>query len=300
MSAQKRGLGRGLNALLGDAGIAPTPTRPVAQSEMSDASAEIVRDLAVDRIAPNPAQPRKHFDEGSLAELATSIAQYGVLVPIIVRARGERFEIVAGERRWRASALAKRATIPAILRKSDDGDAIEVAIVENLQRENLNPLEEAAGFAHLIEEYNFTQEQLAKRLGKSRPAIANALRLLALDDDIKKLLVEGAISAGHARALLAISPDVRGPLATRIVAEGLSVRSIEDLVRETAAPAPREHRADKREAQLSADERDFVQRLRERFGTAIVLVRSGVGGRIEVRFADENELLRIGDLLLHT
>lgn len=297
MSAQKRGLGRGLNALLGDAGVAPTPTRPTAHSAGTD-TADVVRDLSIERIAPNPAQPRKHFDQASLAELAESIAQYGVLVPIIVRARGDRFEIVAGERRWRASALAKRSSIPAIVRQSDDSDAIEVAIVENLQREDLNPLEEAAGYAHLIEEHGFTQEQLAKRLGKSRPAIANAMRLLSLDDEIKKMLVEGVISAGHARALLAMTHEARGPLARRIVAEGLSVRSIEELVRAESTPTQANPRANKRADHLSAEERDFVERMRERFGTSVALVHSGNGGRIELRFADDSELLRIGDLLL--
>ena len=295
MSAPKRGLGRGLTALLGDAGVAPTPVRPAAPAE--EGTGDVVREIAIDRVAPNAAQPRKHFNEEALAELASSIEQYGVLVPIIVRARGERFEIVAGERRWRASAIAKKSSIPAIVRASNDVESIEIAIIENLQREDLNPLEEAYGFAHLIEEYAFTQEQLAVRIGKSRPAIANALRLLALDDEIKAMLVERRITAGHARALLAIPAEKRLALARRVAQEQLSVRAIEDIVREASAPKPRrtEHAA---ASEIGADERAFVDRVERRYGTAVRIVRAGRGGRIELRFADDEELMRLGDLLL--
>ena len=294
MSAPKRGLGRGLTALLGDAGVAPTPVRPTASTP--EISGDVVREIPIDRVSPNAAQPRKHFDSNALAELAASIEQYGVLVPIIVRARGERFEIIAGERRWRASALAKKSGIPAIVRASNDVESIEVAIVENLQREDLNPLEEAYGFAHLIDEYSFTQEQLAVRIGKSRPAIANALRLLTLDDEIKAMLVERRISAGHARALLAVPAAKRLALARRVADEQLSVRTIEELVRETAAPTSRRSEPTVRE--LDADERAFVEGLERRFGTAVRIVRSGKGGRIELRFSDDEELMRLGDLLL--
>ena len=294
MSAQKRGLGRGLTALLGDAGVAPTPVRP--SSPATELSGDVVREIPLDRVSPNAAQPRKHFDSDALAELASSIEQYGVLVPIIVRARGDRFEIIAGERRWRASAIAKKGGIPAIVRASNDVESIEVAIVENLQREDLNPLEEAYGFAHLIDEYSFTQEQLAGRIGKSRPAIANALRLLTLDDEIKTMLVERRITAGHARALLAVPAAKRLALARRVADEQLSVRAIEELVRESVAPTSR--RTERTARELDSDERTFVDGLQRRFGTAARIVRAGKGGRIELRFADEEELMRLGDLLL--
>ena len=294
MSAPKRGLGRGLTALLGDAGVAPTPVRP--GSAETEISGDVVREIPLDRVSPNAAQPRKHFDSDALAELASSIEQYGVLVPIIVRARGDRFEIVAGERRWRASAIAKKSGIPAIVRASNDVESIEVAIVENLQREDLNPLEEAYGFAHLIDEYSFTQEQLAGRIGKSRPAIANALRLLTLDDEIKAMLVERRITAGHARALLAVPAAKRLALARRVADEQLSVRAIEELVRESVAPTSRHTERTARE--LDSDEQSFVDGLQRRFGTAARIVRAGKGGRIELRFADEGDLMRLGDLLL--
>ncbi len=287
MSQPKRGLGRGLGALLGDG---PMPTSP-AGAQGQDA----LREIPVAKITPNPFQPRKVFDGQALDELKASIAEYGVLVPIIVRSRGDGFELVAGERRWRASAALQRATIPAIVRASDDRDALEVAIIENLQRENLSPLEEAAGVAHLVDEYGLTQEEVALRLGKSRPAIANALRLLALPDAIKAMLADGRLSAGHARALLAARAEDRVRLAERAVNEGLSVRALERLAGAvTTAQATKTPRL----RELSPEEHAFESRLRERFGTRVAIVRSGKGGRIELRFGSERELIRLGDLLL--
>ncbi|HET6276025.1 MAG TPA: ParB/RepB/Spo0J family partition protein [Candidatus Cybelea sp.] len=282
MSEPKRGLGRGLAALLGDSAV------PVAGTQ------EVVREIPVAEITPNPFQPRKSFDANALDELKTSIAEYGVLVPIIVRRREGGYELIAGERRWRACAALMRPTIPAIVRASDDRQTLEFAIIENLQRENLNPLEEAAGFQHLIDEYELTQEELARRLGKSRPAVANTLRLLGLSDAIKSMLVDGRLSAGHARALLTAPESAREALARRAASEALSVRALERLVASTTA-APK---AAAPTRTLSADERDFERRLRERFGVAAALVRQGRGGRIELRFTSEDELQRVADLLL--
>jgi ParB family chromosome partitioning protein len=285
VSQPKRGLGRGLGALLGD-----TPV-PISAAQ------EQLREVPVAAITPNPFQPRKHFDDAALEDLKASIAEYGVLVPIIVRRRNDGFELVAGERRWRACAALQRPTIPAIVRQSDDRDSLEVAIVENLQRENLNPLEEAAGFAQLIEEHEFTQEDVARRLGKSRSSIANALRLLALPDAIKAMLVDGRLTAGHAKALLSAPESQRLALAERAAAEGLSVRQLEQLA-SAPAPAPARPATPSRPRELSAEEHDFESRLRERFGTHVAIVRSGAGGRFELRFANESELMRIGELLL--
>ncbi|MGA8576239.1 MAG: ParB/RepB/Spo0J family partition protein [Candidatus Cybelea sp.] len=283
MSEPKRGLGRGLAALLGDA------TVPVASSQ------EVVREIPVGEITPNPFQPRKSFDAGTLDELKTSITEYGVLVPIIVRRREGGYELIAGERRWRACAALMRPTIPAIVRASDDRQTLEFAIVENLQRENLNPLEEAAGFAHLIEVYGLTQEELARRLGKSRPAVANALRLLALSDAIKSMLVDGRLSAGHARALLMAPESARAALAARAASEALSVRALERLTASVSEATPKAVSAAR---ELSPDERDFEGRLRERFGVPAALIRQHRGGRIELRFTSDDELNRLGDLLL--
>ena len=282
MSAPKRGLGRGLAALLGEAAV------PVASA------AEVVREIPVGEIRPNPFQPRKHFAAEGLDELKASIAEYGVLVPVIVRRREQGYELIAGERRWRACAELQRPSIPALVRTSDDRQTLEFAIVENLQRENLNPLEEAAGFAYLIEEHGLTQEEVARRLGKSRPAVANTLRLLSLSDPIKAMLLDGRLSAGHARALLAAPESEREALAGRAVSEGATVRGLERMV---AGPAGTPQRSPLIRP-LSPEERDFETRLREKFGTHVAVVRYGRGGRIELRFSDEPELTRLGDLLL--
>ncbi|HYL27097.1 MAG TPA: ParB/RepB/Spo0J family partition protein [Candidatus Nitrosotalea sp.] len=283
MSTARRGLGRGLASLLGDSAV---PTSSVN---------EVVREIPVGEIAPNPFQPRKSFEASALDELKASIAEYGVLVPIIVRRRDDGYELVAGERRWRACAALMRPTVPAIVRASDDRQTLEFAIIENLQRENLNPLEEAAGFQYLVDEYGLTQEELARRLGKSRPAVANTLRLLALSDAIKAMLVDGRLSAGHARALLGAPEPSRAALAQRAIAEGLSVRALERLTVSPEAPRLRTAPANR---ELSPDERDFETRLRERLGTHVAVVRTGRGGRIEVRFENDDELTRLGDLLL--
>jgi ParB family chromosome partitioning protein len=271
-----------LAALLGESAV------PISSSQ------DVVREIPLTEITPNPFQPRKTFDGPALDELKASITEYGVLVPVIVRRRGNGYELIAGERRWRASAALERPSIPAIVRSSDDRQTLEFAIVENLQREDLNALEEAAGFQYLVDEHGLTQEEVARRLGKSRPAIANTLRLLALPDSIKAMLADARLSAGHARALLAAPESARGPLAQRAANEGLTVRALERLAGAAADARPKAKRA----RVLSADEHDFEGRLRERFGTAVALVRNRRGGRVEFRFQNEDELLRLGDLLL--
>jgi ParB family chromosome partitioning protein len=215
-------------------------------------------------------------------------------VPIIVRERAGGYELIAGERRLRAATAAGLETIPAIVRAADDRESLEVAIIENLQRENLDPLEEAMGFAHLVEAYDFTQEQVAQRVGRSRPAIANALRLLSLSDTIKAFVRDGALSAGHARAILAFPPERRETMARRAVSEGMSVRALEKLAN-AAAPA----RA-RTTAVASSDESELVERLRYKYATQVRLVPSGNGGTVELRYADSGELMRIADLLLGT
>jgi ParB family chromosome partitioning protein len=286
--SQKRGLGRGLGALLGEERPRPAP-----------AATEGLLQLPLDAIRPNPQQPRTVFDREALVELEQSIRELGVLVPIIVRPRAggttPLYELIAGERRWRAAAAAKLATIPAIVRSADDRTSLELAVVENLQRRDLDPIEEAMGFAHLIDDYEFTQERLAERIGKSRPAIANALRLLALSDPIKAELRSGALTVGHARALLAVPEAEREALARRIVAEGLSVRAVEQLgatkrppvLKRTKTRAPRDPNIEAVETQL-----------RYHFGTAVSVVPGGRGGRLEFRYASEEDLTRLIDLLL--
>ncbi|MGB8266365.1 MAG: ParB/RepB/Spo0J family partition protein [Candidatus Velthaea sp.] len=281
MASPKR-LGRGLDALLGSAPTTDLTTPPAARG---------LQAIALTRIVPNPNQPRTTFDPVSLDELRASIAEFGVLVPIIVRAAGAGYELIAGERRWRAAQLAQLETIPAIVRPADDRESLEVAIVENLQRENLDPLEEAMGFAHLVESFGFTQERVAERVGRSRPAIANALRLLALSDPIKALVRAGKLSAGHARALLALPVERREEAAQRAVREGLSVRALERL-------APPGSVKRKTARVRSADESEWLERLRYRFATHIAHERGARGGKIEIRYADDDDLARIVELLL--
>ncbi|HTW84774.1 MAG TPA: ParB/RepB/Spo0J family partition protein [Candidatus Sulfotelmatobacter sp.] len=283
----RRGLGRGLGALLGEGGTADVtaaaPKRDLPQ-------------IPVAKIRPNPRQPRQTFDPGALAELRDSIATFGVLVPLIVRVHGEGYELIAGERRWRAAQAAGLETVPALVRAADDRESLEVAIIENLQRENLDPLEEAMGFAHLMEAHDFTQEQVAQRMGRSRPAIANALRLLSLPDSVKALVRERKLSAGHARAILALPAERREGVARRAVADELSVRALERLAQQDA-PA-RARPSTKPAAPRDADAENVVERLRYKYATQVRLLTQERGGTIELRYADADDLLRIVDLLL--
>src|SRR5579875_322100 len=271
MSAVRRGLGSGLGALLGES-----------------ASASPVRSIAVSQIQPNPQQPRSHFDETTLAELQRSIEE----LPVIVRRTDHGYELIAGERRWRAALAAKLETIPAIVREADDRESLEVAIVENLQRENLDPLEEAMGFSHLIESYGLTQDEVAERVGKGRATVANALRLLTLSQPIKAALRSGAITVGHAKALLALPEGERERVAAQIAATGMTVRAVEALAQRRKSrkrPAPK----------ASSPDLDAVtERLRYRLGTHVAIVPRGGGGTIEIRYADQGDLTRVVDLLL--
>ena len=295
MSAPKRGLGTGLGALLGPSTIKPAaPAATTATPAANEPQRNGLIDVAVAAITPNPRQPRTMFDAVALDELRASIAELGVLVPIIVRKlTGEKFELIAGERRWRAATAAGLTTIPAIVRDAGDRESLEVAIIENLQRENLDPLEEAMGFAHLMESFDFTQEQVGQRVGRSRPAITNALRLLTLSDAIKALVREGKLSAGAARTLLAIPVDKREAIARRVVSDGLSVRAIEALARE---PDPAKPKAAPRA--IDAETAAVVDQIRRRYATQVALVRRERGGSIELKFASEEDLMRIVDVLL--
>jgi ParB family chromosome partitioning protein len=287
-----RGLGRGLGALLGDTPIAPAPGAAVAATPEPVPRGGILH-IPVASISPNPRQPRRVFAAEAHEELRSSIVELGVLVPVIVRQLApDKYELIAGERRWRASAAAGLATVPAIVRDADDRESLEVAIVENLQRENLDALEEAMGFEHLIASYGLTQEQVALRVGRTRPTVTNALRLLGLSDEIKRFVHEGKLGAGAARALLAVPEERRAAVARRAAAEGLSVRAIEALARPPAAPKARVV------VKNDADTAALIERLRYRLATRVGVVRRERGGSIEIGFADDAELVRIADLLL--
>lgn len=218
---ERRGLGRGLSALMADVGMTESDTAR---------SGPGVRDVPIEHVQPNPDQPRRRFNEEALAELADSIREKGVLQPLLVRERGESYEIVAGERRWRAAQIAQLHVVPVIVRDYSDTEVLEVAIIENIQRADLSPVEEATAYRQLIDRFGHTQEKVAETLGKSRSHVANTLRLLTLPMDVIGMVETGALSSGHARALVA--SDKASQLARKIVDEGMTVREVERLVRE--------------------------------------------------------------------
>ncbi len=293
--SKQRGLGRGLGAFF------PSAAPPAPESR---ADGTQVASIPIDAIAPNPNQPRRQFDAEGLAALSQSIASNGVISPILVRAAGDqRFEIVAGERRWRAARLAGLTHMPALVREADDPHALELAMLENLQRTDLNPMEEAAGYKMLLDEYGFTQDALCTRLGKARPTMSNALRLLTLPDAVQALVRDGRLSAGHARALASLPPQRAEELAREAAQRGLSVRDVERLAAAapTATKRPRggagkNDRAG--DAQPLAPELAEVEtRLRFALATRVAIKPAAQGGTIEIRYAGDDELLRIVDAL---
>nr|WP_242454294.1 ParB/RepB/Spo0J family partition protein [Bailinhaonella thermotolerans] len=253
-------------------------------------------ELPVGSIVPNPRQPRQHFDEGALGELALSIREVGLLQPVVVRQLGrDRFELIMGERRWRASQVAGLETIPAIVRATTDNELLRDALIENLQRQELNPIEEAAAYQQLLDDFGATHEQLAAKVGKSRPHITNTLRLLQLSHRVQRRLAAGVLSAGHARALLTLDdPAAQDHLAQRIVAEGLSVRTVEEIVAmggASAAPAPERKRTSKQP--VAPGLKELADRLSDRFETKVKVDLGRRKGRIVVEFATLEDLERI-------
>jgi ParB family chromosome partitioning protein len=285
MSKAQRGLGRGLGALF-----------PGASPQERPAGARTVIPIALSDIAPNANQPRRSFDRTELDSLAQSMKANGILVPVLVRPKRDgpaHYELIAGERRWRAAKLAGLRSIPALVRESHDGEAIELALLENLQRTDLNAIEEAVGYRQLIAEYDFTQERLANRLGKSRPAVANALRLLSLPDSVQALVRDGKLSGGHARALATLSAPKAERLAREAVAKGWSVRDIE---RAASQASGKTGTARGRVTQsLPPDLAEVETRLRFALATRVALKPGAHGGTLEIHYADDDELQRIVD-----
>ena len=279
----RKGLGRGIESLMGE-----------ATAEVGPSKADTT--LPLSKIKPNPGQPRKDFDQEELDELADSIRQHGVLQPILVRKLGNEYQIVAGERRYQASKLAGLKEIPAVVRDISDEEVFQLALIENLQRQDLNPVEEAQGYKQLIEQNGWTQEELAKALSKSRPAVANTLRLLDLPKEVQDLLVKGDITPGHARAILAVpSEEGRIALAKRVVAENLTVRQTENLAslisvnKEPKAPTE----------PLPQSYKQAARELREILNTKVRVTSSRGKHRIEIEFGDEEDLARILDAFEH-
>ena len=284
--ASERGLGKGLGALLGDAAL---------QSQEGGSVS-----LPLAQVEPGLKQPRKRFDEETLADLADSIRTHGIIQPLTVRRLSSGYyQIIAGERRWRAAKLAGLSEVPAVIIEADDRKVMELGLIENLQREDLNPMEEAMGYRTLMEEYGLTQEETAQRVGKSRPAVANALRLIALPDAIRHLVEEGQLSAGHARALLSISSStLQKKLAQKIIAEGLSVRQTEALAKRFAREEAQEETAYAAPPDPMKLYRDAAAKdLTTRWGRKVSITMGPKKGKLEFEFYNDEDLTELLDRL---
>ena len=283
MSTKQRGLGRGLGALIDDFSVPE--------------SAQAVTSLPLQKVEPNPNQPRKYFDEEELQALADSISEHGILQPLAVRKMdGGFYQIIAGERRWRAARLAGLQEVPVVVVEADDKTVMELALIENLQRQDLNPMEEAEGYRVLTEEYGLTQEEAAARVGKSRPAVANALRLLALPDEVRELVEKGELSAGHARAILSLPTKAKQKTAAqRILALRLSVRQAEAMCKRLAAeekkPEPPKHTGVDYVAECE-------KALSRRLDRKVRIVNGKRKGRFELEFYGGDDLQRLYEILL--
>ena len=272
-------MGKGLGAL-------------IPEGEESDRNSIV--EIKITDIEANDKQPRKAFNDATLADLSESIKEHGVVQPIIVRKQGNGYQIVAGERRWRAARLAGKKTIPAIVKECSNLEVMELALIENLQREDLNSIEEAMAYKSLIEEYNMTQEEISKKIGKSRPAIANSLRLLQLPQEIKNMIAEGKISQGHARALLSISGEKKQiDMAEKIIAQQLNVRQIEKLAKDTKQKKKKEVLPDAYQIEIN----QLEERLRAVFGTKVTIHHKKNRGSIEIEYFSDEEFDRILELL---
>lgn len=283
MSLQKKGLGRGLSALLPGAGQLPVEAAPAERSNF---------EVSVDRITPSPFQPRRLFDEAKIEELASSIRHQGIVQPLVVRPKGDQFELIAGERRWRAAMRAGLKQVPVVVRDASDHEALQLALVENLQREDLNPIEEAAGYRRLQQEFNWSQEEMAERIGKSRPAIANAMRLLSLPSEVQQEVAAGNIAAGQARALLGLATQPLILSACReVISKGLSTRATEKLVRHLTLGRRRRRQV----PLIDPDLRSVVENLQRVLGTRVRLLPKArsAKGKIEVEYYSLEDLDRI-------
>jgi ParB family chromosome partitioning protein len=283
MSLQKTGLGKGLSALI--------PVAP-PQSLQNTSSDDPKTQVDIDKISPSPFQPRRAFDEIKLQELAVSIRNQGIIQPLVVRPKGERFELIAGERRWRAAMKAGLSTVPVVVRQASDRDALQLALIENLQREDLNPIEEAVGYRRLQDEFTWSQEEVAEKVGKSRPAVTNALRLLSLPSEVQQEVASGNLPAGQARALLGLQSEAVIITAYReVIARALSTRETEKLVRNLKLGRRRRRES----PSVDPDLRSLVEELQRALGTKIrVLPKARSNkGKIEIEYYSLPDLERI-------
>ena len=289
-----RGLGKGLSALFSE--TEEDYGKSLLFDEEPKAKGEGVTEIDVSTIFANPNQPRKVFDETALRELADSIEKHGVIMPIIVNKSGDRYMIIAGERRFRASKLAGLKTVPVIIKNYNERQIKEISLIENLQREDLNPIEAATAMRSLMNDYGMTQEELADRIGKSRPAIANTLRLLSLAPEVIKMVANGNLSAGHARTLIAVPGADQIKLAETSVKEGLSVREVEKRVKDYFAP-PEEKEKKRIKQELSAELKELIVDMQRVFGTRVNAIGNDKKGRIYIDYYTRDDLDRLSELL---
>jgi ParB family chromosome partitioning protein len=293
MAEKRPALGRGLSALIPPA---PPPRPPAAAVAPASATPARPTEIDIDLLTPNPRQPRTSIDEHTLEELAQSIRSNGVIQPILVRPSGNRYEIVAGERRWRAAQRAGLLKVPVTIRDIDDANLLQVALIENIQREDLNPIEEAQAYRRLADELKLSQEAIASSVGKDRATVANYVRLLRLPVEVRNDLASNALSMGHARALLGLTDEVaQRTLAREVVSRQLSVRETEALVRREVTPAP-----EPPPKVIDPNTRAAEEQLKLALGTRTRIVRKGRGGRIEIDFTSEDELHRLFERLTET
>ena len=292
--AVKKGLGKGLGNLIPGGETPEQKTKIVQKTVIVKEPAETI--VKINDIEPNRDQPRTNFDEDALAELSESIKQYGIIQPLIVKKKENYYEIIAGERRWRAAKMAGLKEVPVVVKDFSDQQIMEVALIENIQREDLNPIEEALAYQRLIKEYNLKQDEVAEKVSKSRAAVTNSMRLLKLDERVQKMLIDDMISSGHARTLLGISDgDKQYTVAMKIFDEKLSVRETEKLIKNMDKPEKPGHTA------ISADDfiyRDMENKLKASVGTKVTIRNKGNNkGKIEIEYYSRDDFERIADLL---
>lgn len=293
-----RGLGKGLDSLIpnavGEAKTKKEETKVEEQKSSEEKQAETM--VKITKVEPNRKQPRKNFDEDALQELADSIKQVGLIQPILVQDRTDHYEIIAGERRWRAAKLAGLKEVPVIIRNYSEQEIAEISLIENIQREDLNPIEEAQAYKRLLTEFNLKQDEVAERVSKSRSAVTNSIRLLKLSDEVQQMVIDDMITTGHARALLAVeNPEEQYNLAQRIFDEKLSVRDVEKLMKKYQKPPKSKKKIDK---SLEAVYQNIEETLKQKLSTKVTVTPKGDGtGKIEIEFYNHEDLDRLLDMI---
>lgn len=295
MATRKKGLGKGLDSLIPDNKSVKTSSNIKEESSELKSGEQMMK---INMVEPNREQPRKYFEEDSLLELADSIKQYGVLQPLLVRKRKDYYEIIAGERRWRAAKLAGIKEIPVIIKDYSEQEVVEIALIENIQRENLNPIEEAMAFKKLLTEFHLKQDEVAERVSKSRTAVTNSMRLLKLNEKVQQMIIDDMISTGHARALLAIDDlEQQHLLAVKIFDEKLSVRETEKLIKDIKKPKEQPKQEKKIENSFIYD--DLAEKMKQALGTKVKVLSKGNGkGKIEIEYYSDNELERMFEIIM--